>query len=53
MNFSQKRKVMSGVALAAGIATLGIGQAVLQQHADAQGSSVTAPVYEVDPYMGR
>jgi DNA-binding beta-propeller fold protein YncE len=49
MNFSQKRKVMSGVALAAGIATLGIGQAVLQQHADAQGSSVTAPVYEVDP----
>jgi hypothetical protein len=49
MNFSQKRKVMSGVALAAGIVTLGIGQAVLQQHADAQGSSVTAPVYEVDP----
>jgi hypothetical protein len=49
MNFSQKRKFMSGVALAAGIVTLGIGQAVLQQHADAQGSSVTAPVYEVDP----
>jgi hypothetical protein len=49
MNFSQKRKFMSGVALAAGIVTLGIGQALLQQHADAQGSSVTAPVYEVDP----
>jgi hypothetical protein len=49
MNFWQKRKVMSGVALAAGIVTLGIGQAVLQQHADAQGSSVTAPLYEVDP----
>jgi hypothetical protein len=49
MNFSQKRKVMSGVALAAGIVTLGIGQAVLQQQADAQGSSVTAPLYEVDP----
>jgi hypothetical protein len=49
MNFSQKRKVISGVALAAGIVTLGVGQAVLQQHADAQGSSVTAPVYEVDP----
>jgi DNA-binding beta-propeller fold protein YncE len=49
MNFSQQRKFMSGVALAAGIVTLGIGQAVLQQHADAQGSSVTAPVYEVDP----
>jgi DNA-binding beta-propeller fold protein YncE len=49
MNFRQKRKVMSGVALVAGIVTLGVGQAVLQQHADAQGSSVTAPVYEVDP----
>jgi hypothetical protein len=49
MNFRQKRKVMSGVALVAGIVTLGIGQAVLQQHADAQGSSVTAPLYEVDP----
>jgi DNA-binding beta-propeller fold protein YncE len=49
MNFWQKRKVMSGVALGAGIVTLGIGQAVLQQHADAQGSSVTAPLYEVDP----
>jgi hypothetical protein len=49
MNFSQKRKFASGVALAAGILTLGIGQAVLQQQADAQGSSVTAPLYEVDP----
>jgi hypothetical protein len=49
MNFSQKRKFASGVALAAGIMTLGIGQAVLQQQADAQGSSVTAPLYEVDP----
>jgi hypothetical protein len=49
MNFSQKRKFASGVALAAGIVTLGIGQAVLQQQADAQGSSVTAPLYEVDP----
>jgi DNA-binding beta-propeller fold protein YncE len=49
MNFSQKRKFVSGVALAAGIVTLGIGQAVLQQEADAQGSSVTAPLYEVDP----
>src|SRR5215468_198730 len=49
MNFSQKRKFASGVALAAGIVTLGIGQAVLQRQADAQGSSVTAPLYEVDP----
>ena len=49
MNFSKKRKFASGVALAAGIVTLGVGQALLQQHADAQGSSVTAPIYEVDP----
>jgi hypothetical protein len=49
MNLSHKRKFVSGVALAAGIITLGVGQALLQQHADAQGSSVTAPIYEVDP----
>ena len=49
MNSRQRRKLMSGVALAAGIITLGVGQALLQQQADAQGSSVTAPVYEVDP----
>jgi hypothetical protein len=49
MNSRQRRKFMSGVALAAGIVTLGVGQAILQQHADAQGSSVTAPIYEVDP----
>jgi DNA-binding beta-propeller fold protein YncE len=49
MNSTQRRKFMSGVALAAGIVTLGIGQALLQQRADAQGSSVTAPMYEVDP----
>src|SRR4029453_668429 len=48
MNFSQ-RKVMSGVALAAEIFSLGMGQAVGQGHADAKGPSVTAPVYEVDP----
>ena len=49
MNLSHRRKFVSGVALAAGIITLGVGQALLQQHADAQGSSVTAPIYEVDP----
>jgi DNA-binding beta-propeller fold protein YncE len=49
MNLSHKRKFVSGVALAAGIIALGVGQALLQQHADAQGSSVTAPIYEVDP----
>jgi len=45
----QRRTVISCLALVAGIAILGIGQAVLQQKADAQGSSVTAPMFEVDP----
>jgi DNA-binding beta-propeller fold protein YncE len=40
---------LSGLALAAGIAALGIGQALLQRAAEAQGSSVTAPIFEVDP----
>ena len=46
-------KVAPGIrvrpALAAGIVGLGVGQAVLQQQADAQGSNVQAPVFEVDP----
>jgi DNA-binding beta-propeller fold protein YncE len=45
----QKRTIISCLALAAGIAILGIGQAALQQKAEAQGSSVTAPTFEVDP----
>ena len=45
----QRRTVLSCLALAAGIVALGIGQAMLQQKAEAQGSSVTAPVFEVDP----
>ncbi len=45
----RQRRFVSGAALAAGIISLGIGQAVLQRQADAQGSSVTAPIYEVDP----
>jgi hypothetical protein len=49
----KKQRFISGVALAAGIVSLAIGQAVLQQQADAQGSSVTAPMFEVDPLWPR
>ena len=45
----RQRKFVYGTALAAGIFGLGVGQAVLQRHADAQGSTVQAPVFEVDP----
>ena len=45
----RKRTALTCLALAAGIAALGIGQAVLQRAAEAQGSSVTAPIFEVDP----
>jgi DNA-binding beta-propeller fold protein YncE len=43
------RKFVCGTALAAGILGLGIGQAVLQKRAEAQGSTVQAPIFEVDP----
>jgi DNA-binding beta-propeller fold protein YncE len=42
-------KFVCGTALAAGILGLGIGQAVLQKRAEAQGSTVQAPIFEVDP----
>ena len=45
----RKRAALTCLALAAGIAALGIGQAALQRAAEAQGSSVTAPIFEVDP----
>ena len=45
----RNRKFLYGTALAAGIFGLGIGQAVLQKQAEAQTSTVQAPVYEVDP----
>jgi DNA-binding beta-propeller fold protein YncE len=45
-----KRKLVSGVALAAAIIGLGLGQALLQQRADAQGANVTGPMFEVDPF---
>jgi hypothetical protein len=44
-----RRNLLLGAALVAAIAALAIGQALLQQHAQAQGSSVSAPIYEVDP----
>jgi DNA-binding beta-propeller fold protein YncE len=43
------RKFVCGAALAAGILGLGIGQALLQKRAEAQGSTVQAPIFEVDP----
>ena len=43
------RKFACGAALAAGILGLGVGQAVLQKRAEAQGSTVQAPIFEVDP----
>jgi len=47
-NLAVTRKLVSAMALAAGIAGLGVGQALLQQRAEAQ-SGVTAPIFEVDP----
>ncbi|MEA2905296.1 MAG: hypothetical protein QOI12_2683 [Alphaproteobacteria bacterium] len=41
--------LISLAALGAAILALGAGQALLQRHAEAQGSSVTAPMFEVDP----
>jgi autonomous glycyl radical cofactor GrcA len=48
-NLAVTRKFVSAMALAAGVVGLGVGQALLQQHAEAQGSGVTAPMFEVDP----
>ena len=42
-------RIMSGAMLAASIAGLAIGQAVLQRAADAQGATVQAPRFVVDP----
>jgi hypothetical protein len=49
IKLERKRKLAYAAALAAGIIGLGIGQAVLQHQAEAQGSSVQAPRYVVDP----
>ncbi len=44
-----KRNFLIGAALAALIVALGVGQSVLQNKADAQGRTVQAPMFEVDP----
>jgi DNA-binding beta-propeller fold protein YncE len=49
MKFFHKRNFVSAMALAAAIVSLGVGQALLQHRAEAQGSTVSAPVFEVDP----
>jgi len=45
----QRRNLVSGLMLATGIIGLGVGQAILQHRAEAQGASVQAPMFEVDP----
>src|SRR6202171_656373 len=49
IKLEQKRKLVYAAALAAGVIGLGVGQAILQHQAEAQGSSVQAPMYVVDP----
>ena len=44
-----KRNIFIGAALAALIVALGVGQSVLHNKADAQGRTVQAPLFEVDP----
>jgi DNA-binding beta-propeller fold protein YncE len=53
MKFIQKRNFVSALAFAAAIVGLGVGQALLQHRAEAQGSSVSAPTFEVDPLWPR
>ena len=45
----QQRKYVAGAVLVAAIAGLGIGQAVLENKAEAQRGNVQAPMFEVDP----
>jgi DNA-binding beta-propeller fold protein YncE len=49
----QKRRVVFSAMLATGIIALAAGHAVLQHKAEAQGASVTAPIFEVDPLWPR
>jgi len=49
IKLEQQRTFVWATVLAATIMALGIGQALLQREAEAQGSSVTAPIFEVDP----
>jgi|SRR5262245_14849832 len=50
INIIRNRKFVSGAVLVAAIAGLGIGQAVLQDKAEAQRTNVQAPMFEVDPF---
>jgi hypothetical protein len=47
-HFAVTRRLVPAIALAASIGALAVGQAMLQQQAEAQ-SGVTAPMFEVDP----
>lgn len=48
-SIKSRRKLYVGVGLAALIAALGVGQAVLNNKAEAQARTVQAPMFEVDP----
>src|SRR6266511_744038 len=50
ITITQKRKLVSCAALVALIVALGVGQALLQNTAEAQRTSVQAPMFEVDPF---
>jgi DNA-binding beta-propeller fold protein YncE len=47
---TKARKLWLGGAFVALVASLGIGQAVMQQQAEAQARTVQAPMFEVDPF---
>lgn len=46
----QRSKLLHGVALAVGIVSLGAGQALLQNKAEAQSNEVPAPRFQADPF---
>jgi hypothetical protein len=48
-----KRNLYVGATLLALIVALGVGQAVLENRVDAQGRTVQAPMFEVDPLAAR
>jgi DNA-binding beta-propeller fold protein YncE len=50
MKPQSRGKALYGMVLAASIAALGIGQAMLQDTAEAQGTQIQAPRFEVDPF---
>jgi DNA-binding beta-propeller fold protein YncE len=49
IKLERKRKLVFVAAFAAAVVGLGVAQALLQRAAEAQGATVQAPVYEVDP----